>query len=115
MNAFASNEHNGNRQLSCNTLYVLITFSCILTVCQTLILTGKGALLVHGLRLSVHAGLPRVPWHVRHGDDQQADPAEEQEDEGSAGACKGPRVVVLDPDGFIAVNHAFDRLSHDFH
>lgn len=78
-------------------------------------MTGKGALLVHGLRFSVHAGLPRVPWHVRHGDDQQGDPAEEQQDEGSAGACKGPRVVVLDPDGFIAVNHAFDRLSHDLH
>lgn len=90
MNAFVSNEHDDNIRLVHNTLCVFILCFMHSYCLPNPDLTGKGALLVHGLRLSIHAGLPRVPRHVRHGDDQQADSAEEQEDEGSTGACKGP-------------------------
>lgn len=71
--------------------------------------------LVYGLRLGIHAGLPGVSGHVRHGDDEQADTAQEEESKGCTGAGKWPRVVVLDPYGLIAVNHALDRLPHDLH
>lgn len=66
------------------------------------------------LRLSVHAGLPRVPGHLRHGDDQQGDAGEKEEDEPAAGASKRPGVVIFDPDGVLALNHALDGLSHHF-
>lgn len=73
------------------------------------------ATLVYGLWFGIHAGLPGVSGHVWHGDDEKADAAEEEEGEGGAGASEGPRIVVLDPYGLVAVNHAFDRLPHDLH
>lgn len=66
------------------------------------------------LRLGVHAGLPRVPGHLRHGDDQQGDAGEKEEDEPAAGASKRPGVVIFDPDGVLALNHALDGLPHHF-
>lgn len=78
-------------------------------------LVSIGSVLVYGLRLGIHAGLPGVSGHVRHGDDEQAQTAQEEKSEGCAGAGEWPRVVVLDPYGLIAVNHALDRLPHDLH
>lgn len=47
-----------------------------------------------------------------HGDEEQGDSTEDEQGEGGAGACKGPGVVVFNPDGLIAVDHALDRLAH---
>lgn len=73
------------------------------------------AILVYGLGVGIHAGLPGVSGHVWHGDDEEAEATEEEEGEGGAGASEGPRIVVLDPYGLVAVDHAFDRLPHDLH
>lgn len=70
--------------------------------------------LIQGVRLSIHAGLPGVTWHVGHGDEEQGNSAEDEQGEGGAGAGKGPGVVVFNPDGLITVNHALDRLAHYF-
>lgn len=67
------------------------------------------------LRLSVHAGLPGVLGHARQGEEEEGEAAEEEEDEGGACAGEGPGVVVLDPDGVLAVDHALHRLPHDLH
>lgn len=67
------------------------------------------------LRLGVHAGLPGVLGHSRKGEEQEGDAAEEEEDEGGAGAGEGPAVIVVDPDGVLAVDHALHRLAHDLH
>lgn len=64
------------------------------------------------LGLGVHARLPRVPGHLRHGQDEQRNPGEEEEDEAAAGAGEGPGVVIVDPDGVLALDHPLDRLSH---
>lgn len=69
--------------------------------------------LLQGVGLGVHAGLPGVARHVGHGDEEQGDSAEDEQREGGAGAGEGPGVVVLDPDGLIAVDHALDGLTHD--
>lgn len=66
------------------------------------------------IRLGVHAGLPRVPGHLGHGEEQEGDAGEEEEDEAGAGTSEGPGVVVLDPDGLLALDHAFHRLAHHF-
>lgn len=63
---------------------------------------------LHLLGLGVHARLPRVPGHLRHGQDEQRDPGEEEEDEAAAGTGEGPRVVILDPDGVLALDHPLD-------
>lgn len=68
--------------------------------------------LIQGVRLSVHAGLPGVTWHVGHGDEEQGDSTQDEQGEGGASAGKGPRIVVFDPDGLITVNHPLDRLAH---
>lgn len=47
-----------------------------------------------------------------HGDEEQGDSTEDEQGEGGAGACKGPGVVVFNPDGLIAVDHALDGLAH---
>ena len=67
------------------------------------------------LGLGVHAGLPGVLGHSRQGEEQEGEAAEEEEDEGGAGAGEGPGVVVLDPDGVLAVDHALHRLPRDLH
>lgn len=67
------------------------------------------------LGLSVHAGLPGVLGHARQGEEEEGEAAEEEEDEGGACAGEGPGVVVVDPDGVLAVDHALHRLPHDFH
>lgn len=67
---------------------------------------------LHLLRLGVHAGLPRVPGHLGHGEEEEGDAGEEEEDEAAAGAGEGPAVVILHPDRVLALDHAFDRLSH---
>lgn len=72
-------------------------------------------LLIQGVGLSVHAGLPGVPGHVRHGDEEQRHPAQNKQGEGGACAGEGPGVVVLDPDGLVTVNHPLDGLAHHFH
>lgn len=64
------------------------------------------------LRLGVHAGLPRVPGHLGHGEEQEGNAGEEEEDEAAAGAGEGPAVVILHPDRVLALDHAFDRLAH---
>lgn len=44
--------------------------------------------LIQGVGLSIHAGLPGVPGHVGHGDEEQGCSAEDEQGEGGAGACK---------------------------
>lgn len=50
-----------------------------------------------------------------HGDEEEGHAAQDEDGEGGAGAREGPWVVVLDPDGLVAVDHPPDRLTHDFH
>lgn len=50
-----------------------------------------------------------------HGDEEQGGAAEDEEGEGGAGAGEGPGVVVFDPDGLVAVDHPFHRLTHYLH
>lgn len=71
--------------------------------------------LVNLFRLSIHAGLPWVLGHLGHGDYKEGNPAEEEEDEGYAGADEGPGVVVLNPDSLLALNHPYNRLPHHLH
>lgn len=66
------------------------------------------------IRLGIHAGLPWVPGHLGHGEEQEGDASEKEEDEGGAGTSEGPGVVVLDPDRVLALDHALDRLPHHF-
>lgn len=47
-----------------------------------------------------------------HGEDEEGDASEEEQHKATAGAGKGPAVVVLHPDGLLALNHPLDRLSH---
>lgn len=47
-----------------------------------------------------------------HGDEEEGDSAEDEQGKGGAGTGKGPGVVVFNPDGLIAVNHALDGLAH---
>lgn len=74
-----------------------------------------GRRLIQGVGLSVHAGLPGVPGHVRHGDEEQRHPAQDEQGEGGARAGERPGVVVLDPDGLVAVDHPLDGLAHHLH
>lgn len=70
---------------------------------------------IQGVGLRVHAGLPGVAWHVGHGDEEQGHAAQDEQGEGGAGAGEGPGVVVFDPDGLVAGDHALDRLAHHLH
>lgn len=67
---------------------------------------------LHLLRLGIHASLPWIPGHLGHGEQQEGDASEKEEDEASAGTSKGPGVVVFDPDCVLALDHAFDWLTH---
>lgn len=67
---------------------------------------------LHLLGLGIHAGLPRVPGHLWHGEDEEGNAGEKEQDEAGASATEGPAVVVLDPDGVLTLDHAFDRLPH---
>lgn len=78
-------------------------------------LKGSESPSVQGVRLGVHAGLPGVARHVGHGDEEQGHAAQDEQGEGGAGAGERPGVVVLDPDGLIAGDHALDRLAHHLH
>lgn len=71
--------------------------------------------LFQGVGLSVHAGLPGVPGHVRHGDQEQRHPTQNKQGEGGACAGERPGVVVLDPDGLVTVDHPLDGLAHHLH
>lgn len=70
---------------------------------------------IQGVGFRVHAGLPGVARHVGHGDEEQGHAAQDEQGEGGAGAGEGPGVVVFDPDGLIAGDHALDRLAHHLH
>lgn len=70
---------------------------------------------IQGVGLGVHAGLPGVARHVGHGDEEQGHAAEDEQGEGGAGAGEGPGVVVFNPDGLVAGDHALDRLAHHLH
>lgn len=74
-----------------------------------------GRRLIQGVGFSVHAGLPGVPGHVRHGDEEQGHPAQDEQGEGGARAGERPGVVVLDPNGLVAVDHPLDGLAHHLH
>lgn len=50
-----------------------------------------------------------------HGDEEQGHAAQDEQGEGGAGAGEGPGVVVFDPDGLVAGDHALDRLAHHLH
>lgn len=71
--------------------------------------------LIQGVGLSVHTSLPGVPRHVRHGDEEQRHPAQDEQREGGARAGERPGVVVLDPNGLVAVDHPLDGLAHHLH
>lgn len=67
---------------------------------------------LHLFGFSIHAGLPWVPGHLGHGEEEEGDAGEEEEDKASAGTGEGPGVVILDPDGVLTLYHALDRLTH---
>lgn len=64
------------------------------------------------LRFGIHAGLPGVLGEARQRDQQEDDAADEEQDEGGAGAGEGPGVAVLDPNRLLAVDHPLHGLSH---
>lgn len=64
------------------------------------------------VRLGVHAGLPWIPGHLGHGEDEEGYTGEEEQDEARTSASKGPAIVVLHPNGLLALDHTFDRLPH---
>lgn len=70
---------------------------------------------VQDVGLGVHARLPGVARHVGHGDEEQGHAAQDEQGEGGTGAREGPGVVVLNPDGLVAGDHALDRLAHHLH
>lgn len=76
---------------------------------------STGVASVQDVGLGVHARLPGVARHVGHGDEEQGHAAQDEQGEGGTGAREGPGVVVLDPDGLVAGDHALDRLAHHLH